>query len=376
MRAVVIGAGIGGLCAAIGLRRRGWEVTVLERRAAPGAEGSGVTLMANGLRGLDALGVGAAVRGEGRAGTPGGARTSDGRWLSRIEGESMSSQLGTTAVGIHRATLHRILLNALPPETVIHDAQVTDVDPGPPPTVVVRGHDVRHPDLVVAADGIGSRTRSRLWPGHPDPVPSGSMAWLGVTTGPWPHTAVTTVTWGRGEEFGMVPLGDGRVYWWASANAPSADGDLHRRFGAWHDPIPALLDATDPASIIRVDLRHLGTPLPSYRKGSVVVLGDAAHAMTPNLGQGANQAIEDAVVLAAMCDPLADLSEALDAYDRTRRPRSQNIARAALRMSRFGQQLTNPLAVATRNAVMRWTPPRTALRTMSHYADWQPPDPR
>ncbi|MGK5742179.1 FAD-dependent oxidoreductase [Micromonospora sp. URMC 103] len=382
--AVVVGAGIAGLCAAIGLRRRGWEVTVLERTPHLGPVGAGLTLMANGLRGLDALGVGASVRGAGLADAPGGVRTPTGRWISRVDGAAMTRMLGTTAVGIHRATLHEILCEALPADCLLTGAEVVDVVPGPPPRVTYR-HDGREtsaePDLVVAADGINSRVRGRLWPDLPPPVYSGSTAWRGVTDLPWRGDLATAISWGRGSEFGVVPLVDGRVYWYAAVNADagrhSPGGDEMRMvrtlFDAWHHPIPALLDATEAAAVIRTDIYHLGTPLPSYRAGAVVLLGDAAHAMTPFLGQGANQAIEDAVVLASVCDPAGDVVAALTAYDAQRRPRSQRVARAALQIGRFGQQLSNPVAVGLRNTAMRLTPPRIALRSMAGHADWNPP---
>jgi 2-polyprenyl-6-methoxyphenol hydroxylase-like FAD-dependent oxidoreductase len=107
--------------------------------------------------------------------------------------------------------------------------------------------------------------------------------------------------------------------------------------------------------------------------GAVALLGDAAHAMTPNLGQGAAQAIEDAVVLGAALGRSTELAAGLSRYDAERRPRSQRVARASYLVGRFGQQLRNPLAVALRNVTMRLTPPRLALRSMARYADWSPP---
>ncbi|MFC7483614.1 FAD-dependent monooxygenase [Luedemannella flava] len=382
--AVVVGAGIGGLCAAIGLRRRGWSVLVLERTPTFGEVGAGLTLMANGLRGLDALGVGADVRAAGQVDAPGGVRTSTGRWISRVDGAAMTRLLGTAAVGIHRATLHRILRAALPAEAVLTGAEVVDVAPGPPPRVTYRhdGRDIAvEAGLVVAADGINSVVRAGLWPDQPPPVYSGSTAWRAVAPQPAGGEVATSISWGPGAEFGVVPLGDGRVYWYGAVNADAgqvfAGGDEMRavrdRFGAWHQPIPALLDATDAGAVIRTDLYHLATPLPSYRAGAVALLGDAAHAMTPNLGQGANQAIEDATVLAAVCAPSDDVVAALAAYDAQRRPRSQEVARAALQIARFGQQLSNPVAVGLRNTMMRLTPPRVALRSMARHADWNPP---
>jgi len=225
---------------------------------------------------------------------------------------------------------------------------------------------------VIGADGIDSTVRTLRWPDSPQPRYAGTTAWRGVTDQPWPGPLAVAISWDRGAEFGIVPLGDGRVYWFAAVNAPAgtrSEGALRQRFSGWHDPIPALLDAT--ATVLQHDLRFLPA-LPTYVRGTVALLGDAAHAMTPNLGQGAAQAMEDAVVLGRCCPADGDLAAGLRAYDLRRRPRSQRIARASYRIGRFGQQLSNPLLVAARNAAMRWTPPKVALRSMARYADWSP----
>jgi 2-polyprenyl-6-methoxyphenol hydroxylase-like FAD-dependent oxidoreductase len=188
-----------------------------------------------------------------------------------------------------------------------------------------------------------------------------------------------SISWGRGAEFGMVPLGDGRVYWYGAVNSlpgqRNADemAAVQELFGSWHEPIPALMAATDPDALLRNDIYHLGTPLACYVKGNVALLGDAAHAMTPNLGQGACQAIEDAVVLGVACGGAKDVASALAWYDAQRRPRSQAVARAARLVGRIGQQLRNPVAVALRDTIMRLTPHRAALRSMARYGDWHPP---
>ncbi|MGC9669810.1 FAD-dependent oxidoreductase [Planosporangium sp. 12N6] len=376
--AIIVGGGIGGLSAALALHRTGWRVTVLERAPELREVGAGLTLMANALRGLDALGLADAVQARGRAEAPGGIRTSTGRWLSRVDGAAMTRLLGTTALGIHRATLHGILHDALPPSALLTGAEVVDVGPDPVVHYLHRGErSTARADLVVGADGLNSVVRSTLWPDAPPPVYSGSTAWRAVTR--WDGPLPTAISWGPGAEFGMVPIGDHDVYWFGAVNAPPGErasdelAEVRSRFGTWHEPIPALLAATPAGAVLRNDIYHLGTPLPTYVKGRVVLLGDAAHAMTPNLGQGACQAIEDAVVLGSACAGDPDLDAALSSYDRQRRPRTQQIARASLRIGRSGQQLRNPLGVALRNAVMRLTPPRAALRSMARYADWHPP---
>ncbi|TDC83560.1 FAD-dependent oxidoreductase [Micromonospora sp. KC606] len=371
--AIVVGGGIGGLGAAIGLRRRGWQVTVLERAAQFRQVGAGLVLQANGVRCLDVLGLGAAVRGRGRADMSGGTRRSDGRWLARVDAGAMERLLGTPAIGVHRAALHEILLGALPDGTVVTGAEVTSVtEDGSVRYRTVDGSGRAQADLVVGADGIRSAVRNLLWPEAGAPVHVGVSAWRGVTP-VWDGDLVVAISWDRGAEFGMVPLADGRVYWYGAVNAAPGQratdelAEVRARFGGWHDPIPALIAAT--GSVQRDDLACLDGPLTTYVKGRVALLGDAAHAMTPNLGQGANQALEDAVVLAAV----ADRPDGLASYDQQRRPRSQQVAKASRVIGRFGQQLSNPIAVAARNTVMRLSPPQMALRSMARYADWQPP---
>ena len=235
-------------------------------------------------------------------------------------------------------------------------------------------------DLVVAADGLNSLARTRLWPDARLPRYAGSTAWRSVTHDPWDGELTAVFSLGRGAEFGIFPLGDGRIYWYAAVNAPPNQqfpdemAEVHRRFGYWHDPIPAVLAATSPESVLRHDIYELATPLPTYVRGRVALLGDAAHAMTPNLGQGACQSLEDAVVLGAVCAKMLELSTALAAYDAQRRPRTQQIARASHLASRFGQQLQNPAAVAVRNTMMRLIPPRITLSSMTRIASWRPPE--
>jgi 2-polyprenyl-6-methoxyphenol hydroxylase-like FAD-dependent oxidoreductase len=371
--AVVIGGGVAGLSAAVGLRRTGWRVTVLERVAAFRPVGAGLVLQANGTRCLDALGLGGLVRDRSRTDTSGGSRRSDGRWLARIRAGELERVLGTSALGIHRAALHEILLGALPDDVVVTGAEVLAVTADGEVTYRHGSEQVTvRADLVVGADGIRSTVRGLLWPEAAGPVHIGVTAWRGVTP-VWDRELAVAISWGRGAEFGMVPLVDGRVYWFAAVNAAPGGpvGDeaarVRARFGGWHDPIPALIDATD--AVLRDDLACLDEPLGTYVKGRVALIGDAAHAMTPNLGQGANQALEDAVVLAAVAAGPDGLAE----YDRQRRPRSQQVARASRVIGRWGQQLDNPLAVSVRNTAMRLTPPRLALRSMARHADWRPP---
>jgi 2-polyprenyl-6-methoxyphenol hydroxylase-like FAD-dependent oxidoreductase len=384
--AVVVGGGIGGLTAAVALRQVGWRVTVLERAARFGEIGAGITLMSNGLRCLDAIGLGDAVRGSGLPMLALGMRTPAGRWLSRFDGDgaNLEARMGTTAVVIHRAELHRILRDALPAAALLAGVATTGITGGAdggPAEVRFRHRDhdaVLHADLVVGADGVHSWVRAQRWPDAPAPVYSGSTSWRAITT---PSSAAVTemsLSWGQGTEFGVMPIVDGRTYWYAAANADEAQRnpdelrELRGRFGTWHEPIPAVLAHTPPQAVLRHDIYRL-PKLDSYCRGSVVLLGDAAHAMTPNLGQGGGQALEDAIVLAAAVGRCGDVATALSRYDHERRARTQSMSRTATWQLRFGQQLRSPIAVAVRNTAVALTPNHIALLAIARYGRWFPP---
>ncbi|WP_309031019.1 FAD-dependent monooxygenase [Streptomyces alfalfae] len=378
--AVVVGGGIGGLAAAIGLLRIGWEVTVVERARTLDDAGAGISLAANGLRALDELGVGEAVRDASRGQYNGGTRTPQGRWLTRMDGSALEEAVGTPIMGIPRSALHRLLRDSLPAESLSIGSEADSVEQSGPGTVRVGcGDTVLDADLVVAADGIGSAVRGRLFPDHPGPVYSGSTVLRAITEQAVDLPTDFELTWGRGAEFGHIAFHDGRAEWHAVLNLPAgtrfADplDELRSRFQTWHDPIPALLDATRPAAVLHHDVNELRTPLPSYTVGRTVLLGDAAHAMTPHLGQGACQALEDAVTLAAALTAEPTVEAALARYDAERRPRSQAVARAARQAGRMGQQLTHPLAVALRNTAMRLTPSRAATHMVLRHHAWVPP---
>ncbi|MFH9659517.1 FAD-dependent monooxygenase [Streptomyces sp. NPDC017248] len=378
--AVVVGGGIGGLAAALGLRRVGWDVRVVERATVLADAGAGISLHANGLRALDVVGVGAAVRAAARPQYTGGTRTPTGRWLARMDGTVLERELGAPIVGIPRAALHRLLRAALPAECLLTGVTARTLDLSAPGRVrVPAGNDFLDADLVVAADGVHSRLRGLLFPDHPGPVYAGSTVLRAVTEGPVDLATDFELTWGQGAEFGHIAFADGRAEWHAVLTAPAGVrhtdplGMLRDRFRDWHHPVPALLAATRPEAVLHHDIDELVTPLPSFTAGRVALLGDAAHAMSPHLGQGACQALEDAATLAAALAAEPSVGAALARYDAERRPRAQSVARAARQAGRLGQRLSHPVAVALRNTGLRLAPSRTSIRAILRHADWTPP---
>lgn len=373
MRTIVIGGGIGGLTAAIALGRRGWDVTVLEQAPRLEPVGSGLAIAVNGLRALDVIGLGDPVRALSRIQGQVGIRRPDGRWLTHTSGDAADERYGDrAAVMLLRSHLVDLLADALGPDRLRLGTEVTGVD-ATTGTVHTDAGDLTA-DLVVAADGIHSPTRRALFPGHPDPVYSGVTAWRGLA--PKPDTPLrNSETWGRGLVFGAHPLDDETVYFYATDLAPPGEvtederGELLRRFQEWHEPIPQLLRAADPAAIIRNDLYYLKKPLPAMHRGRVALVGDAAHPMTPNLGQGACQAIEDAIVLAHLAG--GDLA----AYTEARLSRTASVVRQSMNVCRM-TKLRSPLAVALRDTAMSVATrfmPDLMLRQADGILRWRPP---
>jgi 2-polyprenyl-6-methoxyphenol hydroxylase-like FAD-dependent oxidoreductase len=395
-RAVVVGAGIGGLAAAAGLCAAGWTVTVCDRVSSLDPVGVALGLAPNGLRALDVFGAGDVLR-ELAVPQEVGIRRSDGRWLMRSTTRSViADRFGDPIILLPRSALVDALAARVPPGVLSLATEVTSVVPGGPgrreTARVVTTAGELEADLVVAADGIGSATRSALFPGHPGLRYAGFTTWRLLTDPVRGQAGVTGVTgpvpmaesWGRGTVFGVMPLSDGRVYCYAAAPAPpgqrAADNELAelvRLFGRWHEPIPGLLASAAPRDVLRHDVAELAGPLPSFHRGRVALLGDAAHPMTPNLGQGACQALEDAAViarLAAEAEP-DEVPALLARYTAARLPRTGNVVRWSRRAGTMTTWAAPP-AVAVRNTAM-WLagrlPPSAAIRGLVPVYGWQPP---
>lgn len=371
-RIVVAGGGIGGLAAAVALHRRGRQVVVLERAEEFTEIGAGLSLWPNAMRALASLGLASQVRALGAVEAAGGVRDRAGRWLSRTDNAEIERRHGWPLVVVRRADLVRTLAEALPPTSLLPNSETYAVQrDGDGVVVEHRGGRLRA-ELVVAADGLNSTLRRQWWPNAPGPRYTGCTAWRAITAPVPGLPGEGAVMWGRGERIGFTALPGSRYYLFAAATAPAGTpgAGLRRRFGDWPDPIPALLAATSVDDVLQHDIYDL-PPLPTYVRGRVVLLGDAAHPMNPILGQGACQALEDAVTLAASLDAAPDVDAALVRYDRSRRPRTQAIARRSARLGAVAQWSWGPAAVL-RDLGARLTPARASLRAMAPVLGWAP----
>ena len=330
-RILVIGAGISGLAAALGLQRLGHDVTIVEERADT-SSGAGISIWPNALAALDELGVGDAVRGAGGRVSAGAMRWHDGSWLRRPSAERIVKALGEPLVVVRRAVLTNLLADALADGTIergVTARGLVATDSGV--RVTLADHATREVVGVVGADGVGSIVARHL-NGTLNRRYAGYTAWRGVAAFKL-DPALSGETVGSGTEFGHVPLGSDHTYWFATERGPegrtSPEGELaylRTKYQSWAEPIPALLAATNPTDVLRNDLYDRDEAR-EWARGRIVLVGDAAHPMRPHLGQGGCQGLEDAAILAHCVGTSGDLATAFARFVRARRPRVTGLAR-------------------------------------------------
>lgn len=357
---LIAGGGIGGLTAAIALRRSGFDVEVFERAPELRPLGAGIVLAANAMRALARIGAAERV---GAVGQPVHALAileASGRPITSSDFAPVERALGAPTLTFHRAELHEALLSKLGDGVVRLGAEVVSFEQdGEGVRVRLSTGATSHGAALIGADGLHSNVRRQLF-GDTPLVYSGQTSWRGVTPpGDFVPKGSNSESWGPGRRFGMVSLKGGRVYWFAVNEEPAGGSDapgevrasLLRKYAGWHAPIREVIEATLEPAIVRTDIQDR-EPLSKWTVGRVTLLGDAAHPMTPNMGQGGCQAIVDAVALGEELAHGDAVSAALARYEARRLARTRAVVLQSRRMGELAHW-RNPLARAVRNAGLK-----------------------
>jgi 2-polyprenyl-6-methoxyphenol hydroxylase-like FAD-dependent oxidoreductase len=344
VRVLIVGAGVAGLALARAVRQRDITVEIVERATKWDPTGTGLYLPGNGVRALRELGVGPAVAA--RANPIGRQRFLDhrGRRLAEIDVARFWDGVGR-CLAINRAALHEVLREANAETPIRLGTTVTDLEDGAAPRVRLSDGSTGSYDLVVGADGTHSTIRSLVM-GDPPVRYVGQASWRFVAEG-LPDIADWTVMLGRGRAFLTVALGQGLVYCYADVNTGDPDGargkDWRDSFADFAEPVPHLLEQGENAYFSPIE----EVVPPAWTAHRVVLVGDAAHASSPNMAQGAALAVEDALVLAEMLGT-EPVDQALSVYEQRRKARVAWVQEQTHRRDR-----TRSLPPAVRNLTLR-----------------------
>jgi len=360
----IIGAGIAGLTTAIALNKIGVNTLIYEASPTIKGIGAGLVLSANAIIAFSRLGIMEEVIQCGRILPSFLILDQKGKQISRTNSKRISTKYGVDNFAIHRGELHRLLLSKLDSSSIHADKKAIDIEQKiNSVTVKFEDDSTLETEFLVAADGIHSAIRKKLLP-FSRPRYAGYTCWRAIIDNDLLDLTESSETWGTNGRFGVVPLTNSQVYWFACINAPQNDSklknysikDLLHHFKEYHEPIPAILSETQNTNLLWNDIIDL-KPIDKYAFGNIILIGDAAHATTPNMGQGACQAIEDAIVLSNELSKNVDFKEAFKNFEKRRIRRTHSIANLSWYIGKIAQ-LDNRLLVSLRNFVFRLIPER------------------
>lgn len=360
-RAIIIGGGICGLTTAAALQRVGIEFSIYEQASELRELGAGLTLWGNGIFALDVIGLAAKAITCGQIVEDFRFLNGGGELLGTIDLSRLRKLSGFPSLSVHRRSLHKMLSSQIPAEHVHLGRRFSRyVREKDGVRVFFEDGVSERADFLLACDGFHSRVREQMlgdnssyqgytcyrsvYKGAPlKNLPRGGLF----------HTA------SPGKQFGILDLGDAGVGWYATVNVPSGVHEsfeerkeqLLKHFAGQHAPIGDLLAKCDPSLILRNDI-YDRPPVYKWSDGPVLLMGDAAHPTTPNLGQGACQAIEDAVVLSRLFVSSRNCLSVFRDYEKRRMRRASYVVRASRRSGQFSQN-DNPYFLGVKDELIR-----------------------
>ncbi|HRI80274.1 MAG TPA: FAD-dependent monooxygenase [Cyclobacteriaceae bacterium] len=375
MKGIIIGAGIGGLTTAIALQKAGIDFEIMEAAPELKPVGAGIVMASNAMQVFKRLGIEQDIISAGQEvaeayGTDEAFNVISGLRVKQV----VVPIYGMGSYALHRGRLQQVLLSKLQGKTVQLNRRLSSVkQEGEGVFATFEDQITAEADFIIGADGIKSAVRKSLMGEIPYRY-TGQTCWRGMADFSLPQAQrnISYEMWGRerGLRFGYVPTADNEVYYFTTYFTPANGRDepgkvkqtllkLYSRFGKW----PAqLIEATPEDKIIRSDISDF-IPLKQWSKGQIALMGDAAHATTPNLGQGGCQAVEDAFVIAQCLKEEKSVENAFQRYQAIRYEKAKYVVDTSWRFSEL-TNIKNPILQKLRNILLKSLPERMALSAL------------
>ena len=360
MKIDIIGAGIGGLTTAIALEQKGIKTRIFEQAEQIKPVGAGIILANNAMQVYEKLGFRKLIEENGNPISSMNITKSSLKPLSKIDLSYFEQKHNTKNIAIHRGTLQQILIDKLKSTKINLDHKLTSIVEN------TNGYSLEFENgeriqssTVLGADGLNSVVRQNLFPNN-SIRNANQICWRGITEYELTIKFRNELNeaWGKSERFGFVKIAQNKVYWYALKSFKKnkkefSIHDLEQYFGDYNSVIKGIIKSTKKEQINTAEISDL-KPTNIWYKKNVCLIGDSAHATTPNMGQGACQAIEDAYVLSE-CLSKYKTTKAFSEYQNLRLSKAHQVVKASWLVGKMAH-LSNPILIGLRNQMLRLTP--------------------
>ena len=368
MKATIIGGGISGLTMALAFEKLGIDYLLYEKAPELNEVGAGIWVSTNAMQVFGWLDIAEQIKLKGLSLKRIEIVDNQFRVIQSTHQDIFKQKLGYSGTAIHRALLQKTLFEYIPSEKVFFDCEAENIVKDSNGKVLVKFKNGKQAisDFVVAADGIYSPVRNQLF-AETKLRNSKQVCWRGISQMDIPDSmgGISAECWGNQIRFGFSPIAKGQVYWFAVVNSNHVKENFGKQeikeiFSAFNSLVGELIDHTPKDAIIFRPLFDL-KPIKQWHKGNIILVGDAAHATTPNMGQGAAQGIEDAYYLSQYLVRSSSVSEAFKRFEKNRRPKVNGVVNTSWTIGRLahikrGQKL--------RNFILSKTPVNTMEKRM------------
>jgi 2-polyprenyl-6-methoxyphenol hydroxylase-like FAD-dependent oxidoreductase len=356
----IIGAGIGGLTTAIALEQKGIKTRIFEQAEQIKPVGAGIILANNAMQVYEKLGLRKLIEENGNPISSMNITKSNLKPLSKIDLTYFEQKHNTKNIAIHRGTLQQILIDKLKSTKINLDHKLTSIvkNSNGYSLEFENGERIQS-STVLGADGLNSIVRQNLFPNN-SIRNANQICWRGVTDYELPTKFKNELNeaWGKSERFGFVQIAENKVYWYALKTFKKTKNEfsvnnLEQYFNDYNLVIKDIIKSTKKEQINTAEISDL-KPTNIWYKENVCLIGDSAHATTPNMGQGACQAIEDAYVLSECLDKYG-INQAFTEYQKLRLPKAHQVVKTSWLVGKMAH-LSNPILIGFRNQMLRLTP--------------------